>query len=283
MSKLKAPLSFQGGKQKVAKSIVDIIKGDINTTEYLDICCGSGAISIELINQGAHPEQIFMVDMSEWGAFWEQVSEDCFDIEHFSCLISDIPENPADIKQHLNLLSKTKFTSIYDAVPTWLLLQCGSFGGKHIWLGDDGNFKNTSFRDYWLPTPTSSRRSPVNPMMPMPPTLHKQVMNVVDKMGAVKAVRCDVLDFCFETYELNREKENVVIFIDPPYQSTTGYGYTLDYVAWYSNLKLPSNYKLFITDYVPHSGDFVEISKTTKGGISGDSKKVRTEILSRIF
>lgn len=267
MGKLKAPLSYQGGKQRVAEKLVGIIKGDTNNTQYIDLCCGSGAVSVELINQGVHPSDITMIDASDWGRFWEQVSEGSFDKDLFEDLIYDIPKDPDMIQSHLKNLSKEEWDDrdeIIDVIPLWLCLQAGSFGGKHIW-SEKGKFKNASFRSYWQPTETSSRRSPVNPMMPMPDTLSRQVISCVDKMSPIKTCNMRVEDFNWKFYEGSRVKDKVVIFIDPPYDDTTGYGFDLDYKAWMTSLDLPENYSLWITDYKRHSDEWYSLSKTSKG------------------
>ena len=70
---------------------------------------------------------------------------------------------------------RIEFHIVYD----YLLLQAGAFGSK--WIGIEGNkWTNNTFRSYWLPTETSNRKSPVNPMMPLPNTLYERVFNIVD-------------------------------------------------------------------------------------------------------
>jgi len=72
--KLEIPCSYQGGKQRLAKQIVDIIFNENNIdndTKFYDLCCGSGAISIELMNRGIKPDKINMVDLSPWGVCME--------------------------------------------------------------------------------------------------------------------------------------------------------------------------------------------------------------------
>ena len=120
-------------------------------------------------------------------------------------------------------------------------------------------------------------------MMPMPQTLLAQVKNVVEVMSPIKALCCDVENFNWDYYESTRTKDNVVIFIDPPYKGTTGYGFNLDYEEWYNNLNLPDNYSLWITDYKTHGFENYSLLKTSKGGISGKTSKTREEILSKIF
>lgn len=247
--KIKPPLSFQGGKQRVAKKIADIIVKE--GTQYVDLCCGSGAVSLGLVNNGVHPEDILMVDSSDWGDFWLQVSSGSFDMCWFEDIITNIPKDKSLIRPHLERYAKAGYEQGDDTCPIWLMLQAGSFGGKHIYT-KNGKFCNASFRSYWQPTETSKRRSPVNPMMPMPNTLLRQVKVVVDTMSPIKALHGDVLDIDWDFYENSlRTKDNVIIFIDPPYEGTTGYGFNLDYVNWYKNLRLPSNYSLWITDYRP--------------------------------
>lgn len=284
MSRLKAPLSYQGGKQRVAPKLVELIKGDTENTNYVDLCCGSGAVSVELVNQGVHPEDILMIDQSDWGMFWTQVSNSDFDKDLFLDIIDEIPDDPELIQGYLKQRSKETWEEgeFIDIIPLWLCLQAGSFGGKHIW-SEDGKFKNTSFRSYWKPTATSSRRSPVNPMMPMPKTLKCQVMKVVEGMSAIKAGNFDLTKLDWEYYDKEvRTKDNVVVFIDPPYENTTGYGFTLDYKEWLKGLNLPENYSVWITDYQIHGDEHYILSNTKKGGISG-GKKIREEILSKVF
>ena len=63
--KLVPPCSYQGGKQRLAKQIVDIIfeQNEINEdTKFYDLCCGSGAITLELINRVINTKNIKNVD-----------------------------------------------------------------------------------------------------------------------------------------------------------------------------------------------------------------------------
>lgn len=71
-NKLTIPCAYQGGKQRIAKDIVDIFfkeNGINEETKFYDLCCGSGAISIELVNRGVNPSNIIMVDKSPWDYF----------------------------------------------------------------------------------------------------------------------------------------------------------------------------------------------------------------------
>ena len=226
--KLISPCSYQGGKQRIAENIVDIIfnnhKIDTNT-KFFDICCGSGAITLELINRGIQPDNIIMIDSGCYGAFWQSVANCEFDIDEFKIEIKNLPKDIEWIQSYLQKLSNqpvNKEKYIYH----YLLLQAGSFGSKQIWIDSD-KWCNNSFRNYWLPTPTSNRRSPVNPMMPMPETLYLRTADIVDELsGRICAINADVFSCLHKFDEL--ETKNAIVYIDPPYKNTTKYGSTFD-------------------------------------------------------
>lgn len=277
--KLVPPCSYQGGKQRLAKKIVDIIfeQNEINEeTKFYDLCCGSGAITLELINRGIHPSNIIMVDSGVYGAFWNSVANDEFDMDIFKQEIDKLPSIDK-IQNYLQSLSNSEVDiDLLDY--HYLLLQSGSFGSKQIWV-ENNKWKNNFFRSYWLPTETSSRRSPVNPMMPMPDTLYNRVKDIVDCMGgSINAVNSDIskLEWHFD--------KNSIVYIDPPYKNTTGYGFNFDYEEFiinnraYVNIYVSEGYKM---DNVE---DAILLSKgRAKGSISGDIKKKPTEEWLNIF
>ena len=277
--KLVPPCSYQGGKQRLAKKIVDIIfeQNEINEdTKFYDLCCGSGAITLELINRGIHPSNITMVDSGVYGTFWNSVANDEFDMNIFKQEIDKLPsvDKIQSYLQRLSNLSVNKDLLEYH----YLLLQSGSFGSKQIWVEND-KWKNNSFRSYWTPTETSNRRSPVNPMMPMPNTLFDRVKNIVDYMaGSINAINLDIskIEWHFD--------KNSIVYIDPPYKNTTGYGFNFDYEEFiinnraYVNIYVSEGYKM---DNVE---DAILLSKgRAKGSISVDIKKKPTEEWLNIF
>lgn len=277
--KLVPPCSYQGGKQRLAKQIVDIIfeQNDINEdTKFYDLCCGSGAITLELINRGIHPNNITMIDKGVYGAFWNSVANNEFDLEIFKSEIDKLPEIK-DIQKYLQELSNQDVNS--DKLEYhYLLLQSGSFGSKQIWI-ENNRWKNNSFRSYWLPTETSSRRSPVNPMMPMPNTLYNRVKDIVDYLGGnVNAINSDISKIKW------RFDNNSIVYIDPPYKNTTKYGNDFNYEEFiinnrtYVNIYVSEGYKM---DDVNNA---ILLSKgRTKGNISGDVKKKPVEEWLNIY
>lgn len=277
--KLVPPCSYQGGKQRLAKQIVDIIfeQNEINEyTKFYDLCCGSGAITLELINRGIHPSNITMVDKGVYGVFWNSVANNEFNLEIFKSEIDKLPELK-DIQKYLQELSNQDVDND-KLVYHYLLLQSGSFGSKQIWI-ENNRWKNNSFRSYWLPTETSSRRSPVNPMMPMPNTLYDRVKDIVEYLGgSINAINSDIskIEWHFD--------ENSIVYIDPPYKNTTGYGNDFDYEEFiinnwaYVNIYVSEGYKMNSVE------DAILLSKgRTKGNISGDVKKKPTEEWLNIY
>lgn len=269
--KLKAPLSYQGGKSKIASKIIDIISKEtnFNSSEYFhDFCSGSGAISIEVFNR--FPQiKIIMYDNSPMGHFYKMISENKFCLSTFEKEINKIPDDVGLIKGYLDTLNKSE----YD-VYKFLILQAGSFGGKQLnykKVGDSFEFGTNSFRNYWLPTETSNRKSPVNPMMPMPKTLLSNVKNIVDNFKPHKVYTGDLNNF------KNGFDNTDIFYIDPPYEGTSGYSSDLNNANFYKKFK-----SIFVSEYKILSDAYWEIASTTKGGISGNSKKSRTEILNKI-
>jgi site-specific DNA-adenine methylase len=253
--------SYQGGKQRLASKILDIIKP---AGSFYDLCCGSGAMSIELVNRGYNPRDILMVDQGPWGLFWEKVGMNEFDLDKFKSYCSAIPEK-SQIQAHVKELSK--LPADIDTIYIFLILQASSFGSKAIWI-EDNKWKNCSFRNYWEPTATSNRRSPVNPMMPMPSTLYERVALVCDKMRDITGYHGDVWDI---------SPSEGTIYIDPPYQNTTFYGHKLNLLKFANSLRVPC----YVSEGKCLAGtECYELSAgRLKGGISGNRSKPNAEWL----
>ena len=273
---LKPMFAYQGGKTKLASKIYNEVTSRVGKDiTFVDVCCGGGSLSIEFINNGLHPENIYMFDSGAIGAFWQQVSEGTFDLEYFEYLIHKIPNDLELVKGFMEDLSKVEYNYVGEVISEYLLLQASSFGGKQIYdLGD--KFSNTSFRSYWKPTETSSRRSPVNPMMPMPNTLLSRVKQVVSEMQPIKATHTYAENIDFSKIKTDKD---LVVYIDPPYKGTTGYKDTIDLSLVIDRAKRVGA-KVFVSEYYNLSGNFTILSETTKGGISGDRKGSMVEYLS---
>jgi site-specific DNA-adenine methylase len=277
------PCSYQGGKQRIASDIVTTMfansKIDDDTLFY-DICCGSGAITLELINRGIHPSKITMIDNGCYGAFWQSIANSEFDLKEFREEIDKLPDTPY-IQQYLQELSD-KPVDEDKKVYHYLLLQSGAFGSKQIWE-ENGKWKNNTFRSYWMPTETSNRRSPVNPMMPMPETLYSRVENIVDDLsGIVNAINADVFDCIYNFDELNTR--NIVFYIDPPYINTTTYQNNFDVLELEGQIW--NNAPIYISEgssLIGSRKSWCISQGRSKGNISGNSKKKPTEEWLNLF
>ena len=135
--KLTPMFAYQGGKTKLANKIYkEITEHHGQAITLVDVCCGGGSVSIEFINNGLHPENIYMFDSGAIGAFWQQVSESSFDLDYFEYLVDKIPKGLKMIKGFMEGLSKIEYECVGEAVCEYLLLQASSFGGKQIY--DEG-------------------------------------------------------------------------------------------------------------------------------------------------
>jgi hypothetical protein len=263
MVTLLPPVSYQGGKQRKAADIVTLM--GIPTSRYFyDICCGSGAISVAAVMAGQAPETIQMIDASPWGKIWELIGNGKFDILFFRECCDHVPRDPRRIKEHMEALFSSPI--IDDAMPyVFLLLQSAAIGGSPISYDGSRFIRSSGFRDYWQPTATSSRRSPVNPMMPMVDTIFSRVDNLVRRMRGVQGVQADVTSMV-----LGPEFAGSVLYIDPPYVQTTSYPHKLEVMDFLSHQVLP----WWVSEGKPLSSNSVCISKgETKGGITGDRKR----------
>ncbi len=280
MAKIEIPCSYQGGKSRLAKDIVDIFfkQNDIDeNTMFYDLCCGSGAITIELINRGVKPKQIIMLDKSSWGKFWNSIGKGIFNLTKFEKYINRIPQEKDLIKDYMLNLSKQNAS--IDEEYVYLLLQASSFGSKQIWK-ENNVWCNTSFRSYWQPTETSSRRSPVNPMMPMPDTLLQRVRHVKEKCFGLTCFNSDIYDIL----NFNIEDENAIIYIDPPYKTTTKYGFVFDINDFVEKLNRKTSISIYLSEGYKFSDNAICLSSgRSKGGISGSRNKKANEEWLNIF
>lgn len=264
MNQLRVPCSYQGGKQRVAAEIVDAffaISSIDNATHFYDLCCGSGAITLELIKRGIRPDAITMLDKGPWGAFWQSIGKGEFDITRFRSYIAAVPKDKAKIKSFAERLAKRP---VADEVPyVYPILQACSFGGKQIWH-DGQSWKNAFFRDYWMPTETSVRRSPANPMQPGPAELLRRIMLIAESCIGLRCITADIRDY-HETIP-----HNAVVYVDPPYRNTTGYAYDFDALALVNSLRSHTDAPIFLSEGEPLTQESFRLSfGGAKGGISG--------------
>ena len=279
---LEIPCSYQGGKQRLAKQIVDIFYAENKIDEYTqfyDMCCGSGAISVELLNRGVNSKNIHMMDKSPWGLVWKMIGEDTFRLDVFKEFVDSIPKDITKIKQYaVDIINKPVDV---DMIPYhFLFLQSCAFGSTATWVENDKWCKAGGLRDYWLPTETSNRRSPVNPMMPMPDNLYKRVELLCEKAKGLNGYCMDVFDFLYvldEEWDI-KNNGNLIIYIDPPYQNTQQYGYSFN--IYELEARIWNNVPIYISEGVEMERakkTYLLSSGRAKGNINGNAKKKPVE------
>jgi len=276
IDKLRVPCAYQGGKQRVAAQIVDImIKVAPNSdTIFYDLCCGSAAVSIELINRGIDPSRIIMLDKSSWGVFWSAIGSGSFNMELFDYYLSKLPEDKRKFKDHLSELSSLPITD--NEVEMYPLLQSCSFGGKQIWRSGQ-HWANAFFRSYWEPTETSIRRSPANPMQPSAIELRRRIDILVKGMKGITCFNDDIMTILDKPLPINS-----VVYVDPPYKSTTKYAFNFDLEFFINEFCKINKSPLFISEGYPLNENAVMLNFFgANGGISGVRKLKHEEWLSR--
>lgn len=273
---MRVPCAFQGGKQRVAAQIADFLLEAAPGPDSLfyDLCCGSAAVSIELVNRGIESSRIMMLDISSWGSFWSAIGSGTFNMDAFDQFLSELPSDKRDFKAHMSALAALPVGD--HEAELYPLLQACSFGGKQIWRNGE-HWVNACFRDYWEPTATSIRRSPANPMQPSPTELRRRVGTLVNGMKGVTCLKMDIMTFLNDPFP-----SNAVVYVDPPYQSTTGYGFGFNLSSFTNRFREINQAPLFVSEGVPLSNNAIMLTfGGANGGISGVRKKKHQEWLSR--
>jgi hypothetical protein len=276
MRELSVPCSYQGGKQRVAAQVVDQIFGRVNPdarTVFYDLCCGSGAVAVELLNRGVSPERIVMLDASSWGCFWGALGRREFDLGVLDSYLARVPEDKSEIHAFAASLSREDAT--IDECYKYVVLQACAFGGKQVWR-EGKTWRNAFFRQYWVPTETSVRRSPANPMQPSPGELRARIAGLVDAAAGVRCIHADIRSLLDEAVPAN-----AVVYIDPPYGNSTGYGFEFGLDDFVAGLQGRGVLNIFVSECVPVSADAVRlVSSGPNGGISGNRARRHEEWLS---
>jgi hypothetical protein len=207
-----------------------------------------------------------MLDAGPWGKVWEVIGKGEFDLDYFKKVCDLIPKNRKLIQEFIKNISKGKVYS-QDVPYDFLILQAASFGSKAIWTKDD-KWQNCSFRNYWLPTATSNRKSPVNPMMPMPETLFARMEQICKSMKGIHGYNCDIFEL----------KPQGTTYIDPPYLGFTAYGYNFDVLKYIK--ENCQEVDVYVSEGKPLSENYNQFKSEAKGGISGERSQAHNEFLS---
>lgn len=224
---IRALASYQGGKTRTAREILDIIKSkQPNPSTWTEVCCGCGVITLNAIKEGyVHPRQVTMVDHGPWGRFWSAISQGKFCWKTYDSILAEISDSWENFIEAQRFAPRVLKRIASRPVPednaefaaTFILLQSASFRSKPITMTKDGcAWTNTYFGTLWLPTATSKRRSHSNVFKPLPSTQRELIKESLKYMRGVTVVHGDAMDCPIPIPES-------VVYIDPPYEETTGY------------------------------------------------------------
>ncbi|MFO4669939.1 hypothetical protein [Vibrio cholerae] len=195
-------------------------------------------------------------------------------MDKFDSYLSKLPNDKRDYKNHMLKLSTLPV--VEGGIELYPLLQANSFGGKQIWNNGEC-WLNACFRDYWEPTATSVRRSPANPMQPGPTELRRRIDALVTGMKGVNAINMDITTILSEPVP-----SDSVVYIDPPYKSTTKYAFNFDLASFISQFSKTNQAPLFVSEGIPLNDNSLMLTfGGAKGGISGTKKVKHQEWLSR--
>ncbi len=275
---IEPPVAYQGGKTRLADTITNLLLREGKDQTFYDLCCGCGAVAIALVNKGIDPKRITMVDVGPWGDFWMRIGAGTFDLDYFRSVVDLIPKDPKLVKGFMESPAKQPINEGESICYKFLLLQAASFGAKPVsrdgWTSVGARWVTHGFRNFWLPTETSNRRSHVNPMMPMPETLLERVQSIAQGMKGVTGMQHDVTKLCYL-------KSGSVVYTDPPYGCLTAYARGLD-AAKLAQRCIAEECVVFVSEAKPLvGGEPIRISASRKkGGVSGNRKAAHEEWIS---
>ena len=270
MTTVEPPMAYLGGKGRLADLLAPRILAERTGGLVFDLCCGSGAVSLGLLRAGLSPSDLVMADLGWWGEFWRQIGAGAFDMPRFLSLLRALPSDPVAIHDAVQALARSS-PAPEDQLGVFLLMQAASFGGKPV-PSDPARWPSHTFRRYWLPTETSSRRSPVNPMMPMPATLEARVLKLVAEVVGVVGIRGDVRGLCIPP--------GSVVYVDPPYEGLTGYGASFDVVT-FARQVAASGSVVLVSEAKALGEEAILMSEgRAKGGVSGVRRSPNPEWLT---
>ena len=266
------PVSYQGGKRRLAPVILDAIRPD-PAAPFFDLCCGGGAVALEAVRRGHPPTQVTLVDVGPWGEVWRAVGTGRFPLATLRALIAEVPDSrkePRKVCDHLSWLAR-QCCAKGDRPAVFLLLQAGSWGGRAVGWSEKGGWRHSGFHPGIQPTATSVRRYPTLPLHPTPETIYDRMARICDVLVGVRGIHGDV--------RAVRPGGCGVAYLDPPYQGTAGYPATgLDASAFASSLDIPC----WVSEGVALSSHAVRLPLRRAAGISGGHKARREEWLSLV-
>lgn len=262
--KVKPPATYQGGKQRLAEQIIDLVKP---TDAFADLCCGSGAMAIAARCAGVPSDGVLMVDCGPWGIVWEEVAQGRFDLVALRRIAAAVPTEVA--KQADFIRELLRQPAHVDTAATYLILQAGAFGGKAVAL----------IGDRWSCTARGAWQHPTDPkkhtgtMMPCAAEVVRRMETLCGLLFGVTATRGNFLDLAGLCG---------VVYVDPPYVGTSGYdGKTVAPIDFDAFALRNPDAALWVSEARAIGPEAVMLSAgRAQGGIKGKRAKPHEEWLS---
>lgn len=221
--KLTPPCGYVGGKRRIAPAIVELILRGC-PERVVDVGCGSGAVTLELLNKGYPARCIKMVDSGPWGAFWSAASLGDLDVDLIGSMMSDVwHREPCSVADYVYDVACDGFSP-----EVFLLLQAASYGSTPVWhdgeawrRGRPSANRAYKARGYWSPGPSSAETKPRG-------TIFKP-MEIASMVRAVAEAVSNGVIVEHAPAESVLIEPGSAVYVDPPYAGASGYQHSMMY------------------------------------------------------
>ena len=267
--KIKPPATFQGAKQRLAPAIVDAM-APRSDEPFSDLCCGSGAVTIEVASRGVPASLLGMVDDGPWGLVWEEVGAGRFSLDALRRVAAAVPDR---VELQVDFLRELRQQPAHvDTSAVFLILQAGSFGGIGIFINND-RWIDRGFRTAWVSKSDPQKRT--GTMMPCADAVARRMDVLCDLLLGVAVDRgnfCDIVDL------------EGTVYVDPPYVGTSGYGgQTVPVYEFAAFAARSPGARVWVSEARPLVGDTRRMSVGRRqGGIKGGRNNANEEWLTMI-
>lgn len=270
-------LPYQGSKKKISRKIVEIVKENFGTDKKVyDLLGGGGAISCEFLLQ-------------DFDITYNEKNTDVY--ETFKHSLSLKTE---DLKKYI--ISRDEFFRIRDKKEKTpednLKLLVNSFGNKcrtYLYGKDKADIKynlaveilenEKNWRQY---KQTETYKNKIEQLKQIEQLARLQQVERLQQLGQLQQLQqLQRLELHNKSYKDFSHLENTIIYLDPPYENTTGYnGETFEHKEFYNwaykmskkNIVLISSYE--ITDKrFECVYEFTTARSTMQSGISSNTSK----------
>lgn len=202
---LRPPASYQGSKRLQGPRIAqEILAGGLPPTgRVYDLCCGSGCVSLALVDAGVPASRLVMVDAGPWADVYASIGRGTFPMATLLAIVQRLPRTRGDQPEFLRHLKDLQL-SAHGRLAAFVVLQAGSFAGMAV-TEVDGMYRAPGFSF----------------KMGMLSQTYDRVARLQRRLRGLTALRCPVSEVPLD--------DAAIVYVDPPYEGTTGYrGLTVD-------------------------------------------------------